>query len=522
MKLLNKGDGWPLIRFIIPAFPEVNIYTRIAGRTTSLGPIMVASAANKLWGWRVEVIDENNYNGPRDENGLPDHAKLQAENPASVIGFYCGLTSTMDRVFELAKFYREQGTINLAGSWHAHYCPQEMLDRNMDIVVHGDAEMTIQPILSLLQKGEFISDIDIPGTSFLEEGQYKRNPPEMLEINDLGDLPYPDFGLLKYAKTLKLYPIGRTRGCGMNCEFCSVKGEARWADARHLFNTVNWLVETRGADYFFIVDDRLEENLEGTMEFFRLISEKYGNSLSFAVQIRLEAAKNTGFLEAMKKAGVWMVCVGYESPIDEDLFAMRKGYNSKSMVEWTKILRRYFWVHGMFIFGYPHKKKISELSADEMAKRFRKFIHEAKISSIQILHPVPIVGTDLRARLLREGRIFPLDIVPWSKYDGSYACFIPDNMTLAELQEMPMKLMGKFYNRINSLKILFRTLAFPIDYLIRGWHRWHYDWRRDVTRYGGHILLKRWGKKQKKDPFLEKLQKYGRDACILGVDRRSQ
>jgi len=510
MKLPNE-NGWPLTRFIIPASPEMNIYTRIAGRTTSLGPIMAATAASRIWGWRVEVIDENNYGGPRNENGLPDHSKLQAENPASAVGFYCGLTSTMDRVFALAKFYRAQGAINIAGSWHTHYCPEEALNGNIDIVVHGDAEIVIRQILSSLQKGESVSDIS--GISFWDNGRQKRNPPGMLEIN-LDELPYPDFGLLKYVKKLKLYPIGRIRGCGRNCEFCSVRGGVRWASARYLFNTVNWLVETRGADSFFIVDDRLEEDTNGTIEFFRLVSEKYSDSLSFAVQIRLEAAKNVVFIEAMKKAGVRMVCVGYESPIDEDLFAMRKGYNSKKMIEWTKILRRHFWVHGMFIFGYPHSKKISELSVDEMAQRFRKFIRKAKISSIQILHPVPIVGSDLRKRLEREGRLFPLDVVPWSKYDGSYTCFIPDNMTLAELQEMPMRIMGWFYNRINSLKILLRTAAFPFDYLIRGWYRWrrwHYERLGDLVKYDGRRLLKHWRKKQKKTLFLESLEKYTRE-----------
>jgi len=504
MKLPNM-DGWPLIRFIVPAFPEVNIYTRIAGRTTSLGPIMAATAASKLWGWRVEVIDENNYVGPRDENGLPDHKKLQEENPASVAGFYCGLTSTMERVFELAEFYHGQGAVNIAGSWHTHYCPEEALARNIDIVIHGDAELAIRQVLLSIGGS---SSFGIPGISTLENGLLKRSSPEMIEISDLGQLPYPDFGLLKHAKKIKMYPIGRTRGCGMNCEFCSVKGKARWAGARHLFNTVVWLNETRGADYFFIVDDRIEENMEGTMEFFRLVAEKFGDSLGFVVQIRLEAAKNKPFIEAMKRAGVRMVCVGYESPIDEDLFAMRKGYNSKNMVEWTKILRQYFWVHGMFIFGYPHKKKVNGLSAQEMAKRFRKFIREAKLSSIQILHPVPGVGTDLRERLLKEGRIFPQSVVPWSKYDGSYACFIPDNMTVAELQDTPINLMGWFYNRVNSLKIMWRTLIFPFDYLVRGWHRWRHDWVSDVVKYGGHRMLMRWRKTQRKDPFLERLERY--------------
>jgi radical SAM superfamily enzyme YgiQ (UPF0313 family) len=505
VKLPNK-DGWPLFRFIIPAFPRTNIFTKVAGGTTSLGPIMVATAASKLWGWEVEVIDENIYKGPRDENGLPDHGKLQAENPASVVGFYCGLTSTMGRIFKLAEFYHGQGVINIAGGWHAHYCPEETLNGKIDIVVHGDGEFAIRQILSSLQKGKSISHI--PGISFWENGQQKRNPPERLEIKDLDDLPYPDFGLLRHAKKLGLYPISRTRGCGRNCEFCSVKGEARWASARHLFNTVNRLVEKMGANYFFIVDDRLEEDLPGTIEFFRLTSEKYGNSLSFGVQIRLEAAENTVFIEVMEKAGVKVVNVGYESPIDEDLFAMRKGYNSKKMLEWTRILRRHFWVHAMFILGYPHKKKTDGLNVNEMAGRFRKFIRKAKLTTIQILHPIPIVGADLRTRLSEEGKLFPLDVLPWEWYDGNYACFIPDNMTLAELQKIPIGLMGRFYNGINLLKISLRTAVFPFDYLIRGWRRWYRDWLRDIMRYGGHRLLKRWRKREDQDKFLEKLQEY--------------
>lgn len=508
MKLPDR-DGWHLIRFIIPAFPRTNIYTKVAGKTTSLGPIMVATAASKVRDWRVEVIDENNYNGPRDENGLPDHGKLQLENPASVVGFYCGLTSTMPRVFELAKFYHSQGTINIAGSWHAHYCPEETLNGNIDIVVHGDGEIVIQRILFFLQ-GE-MSVSGILGISFWDNGRQKRNPPEMFEIKSLDELPCPDFGLLRHVKKLNLYPISRTRGCGRNCEFCSVKGKARWASARHLFNTVNWLVETRGADHFFIVDDLIEEDLDGIIEFFRLISEKYGDSLSFGVQIRLETAKETAFIEAMKKAGVRVVNVGYESPIDEDLFAMRKGYNSKNMLEWTKILRRHFWVHGMFIFGYPHKKKINELNVDEMAKRFRKFIRKAKISTVQILHPVPIVGTDLRTRLLAEGRLFPLDVLPWDRYDGNYACFVPNNMPLEELQKAPINLMGRFYNGINLFKILLRTVIFPFDYLIRGWYRWHrlrHGWLKDFTKYRGHRLLKRWRKQENEDQFVKRLEEY--------------
>jgi len=486
-----------LFRIIVPAFPGINVFTRQAKATTALGPIMVAAAANKSLGlgWRVEVVDENNYRGPRDNDMLPDHAVLQKSDPAKIVGFYCGLTSTIERVWDLAKFYKEQGVSVIAGGWHAHYRPEETLEHNIDVVVHGDAELIIGQLVESLARKESLENVS--GISFRQDREVKRNAPFMLKNENLDSFPYPDFGLLRFAK-VRIYPIGRIRGCGENCEFCSVKGKPRYASGKHLYDTVRWLVETRGARRFFIVDDRLEQDLRGTIDFFQRIYNKYGNRLCFTVQIRLGVVKNVALLDAMKKAGVRHVCVGFESPIDEDLKAMRKGYLSLHMIEWTKVLRRYFWIHGMFIAAYPLKGQQSSLRPEEIVRRFRRFIRRARLDSIQVLLPVPLVGTDLRKRL--GERVFPLNLVPWRMYDGTYLCFRPDSMSVEESQWIGIKLMGSFYRRISLVRIGIRTIIFPLDFLIRGWSKWHHSWRRDIVNYYGYLLVrKRLRKKRDRD-----------------------
>ena len=52
----------------------------------------------------------------------------------------------MERVWDLAAFYKGQGAVTLAGSWHAHNLPEETLRHNIDLVVHGHAE----PVLAKL------------------------------------------------------------------------------------------------------------------------------------------------------------------------------------------------------------------------------------------------------------------------------------------------------------------------------------------------------------------------------------
>lgn len=503
-------NKWPLFRIVIPAFPEINIFTRQARKTTALGAILIATVANKLWGWRVEVIDENNYRkGPRDNNGLPDHIALQKERPATVVGFYCGLTSTMLRVWKLAEFYHQKGTFNIAGAWHALYCPEETLNHNIDVVVHRDAEKVIQQILSNLGKEKFLESIS--EISFLKNGQLKTNTSKFVEVlgldPNLSNLPYPDFGLLRYAR-VKLYPVGRVRGCSRNCEFCSVNEKPHWACAEHLFETVKCLAETRNAKNFFLVDDNLTEDLKGTIEFFNMIANKYGNRLDFSIQMRLDLAKNTEFLQVIKKAGVRIACIGVESPINEDLKAMRKGYTSDKMLEWLKILQRYVKTHIMLIAGYPLKERNVFLSAKEIIKRFRRFIRKAHPDSVHVMLPGPGVGTPLRIRLEKEGRLFPLDIVPWSKHDGRFICFKPDdNMTVRELQEIPFKIMGRFYNLWSFVRIS-RIIVFPIDYLIRRWKPEHRSWYRNAVKSGGYLLMRRWKAKQEVEKFIKKLESY--------------
>jgi radical SAM superfamily enzyme YgiQ (UPF0313 family) len=123
-------------------------------------------------GWDVEVIDENNYqrSGPRDDSGRPDHEVLQKLRPADVVGFYGGLSSTIPRLYELARFYRERGIPTIAGGQHfIEENIAEALHNGVDVVVIGEAEETIQELLRALEGKRAWGDI--AGIAYLENGQ---------------------------------------------------------------------------------------------------------------------------------------------------------------------------------------------------------------------------------------------------------------------------------------------------------------------------------------------------------------
>jgi len=514
-----------LCRLIRPANPRgrVNIYSQFTKRTTTYGLVMVATVISKFLGCQVEVIDEENYCGPRGRDGFPDHEALQQKNPADIVGFYCGLTSTIERVWELAGFYKSQGVITLAGSWHAHYCPEETLRRNIDLVVHGDAEMEIIKVFANINSGRPLHE-GVGGVSYLDGDKVRHVLPNLrdagqipdcdekklvflenrLTCEELSKLPYPDFGLVKYAR-IKIYPIGRIRGCSMGCKYCTVKGGVRFASAEWFFGFVDWLVKTRRAQSFFIVDDRSEEDLWGTIGFFEMVAKKYGRRLRFTVQMRLAAAKNTKLMDIMREAGAIAVCIGLESPIEEELKAMKKGLVAKVMLSLLKVWRRYMKVHGMFIFGFPAVGL--KMTIAERIRIFKRFIRRARLDFIQVLLPIPLPGSELYSESKAAGKLFPLSVAGWNKYDGNFLLFKPDSdVNMREFQSAHVKIMAWFYSLLSFYKMVYRTLTLPVDYFLRGWDTWRSDWGREVILWIGHNIVTRWLKTRESEEHIANLE----------------
>jgi radical SAM superfamily enzyme YgiQ (UPF0313 family) len=503
------------LRIVIPAYPAFNIYSRIARKTTALGPVTVATVAREVPGWDVEVIDENNYqrSGPVTNNGLPDHEALQKLRPADIVGFYGGLTSTIPRLYELARFYQDLSVLTIAGGQHfVGENIAEALHNGVDIVVIGEGEETIKELLKAYP-GQ-IDKQDIAGIAYLN-GEQVHLTPDRAPIKDFDIYPLPDFSLIRYAK-IKIYPVGRVRGCGMNCEFCSVKGQPRYARIERLFEQISILFETRGAKKFFIVDDLFAQDRQETLRLCHLLRDyqrKINKRFIITVQIRLDKARDDELLQAMREAGIRYVAIGFESPIAEELKAMGKHLKPEEMLTLAhKFYKAGFLVHGMFIFGYPMPEGIEfTMSAPERINRFKRFINQARLHSVQVLLPAPLPGTELTQRLLRQKRIFPREYVGWEYYDGNFPLFLPDPpMTPEEMQSSLIKIMGRYYRLRHMFQIGLSILWFPILFfylpnLKRGWEKWYRSWVNHITRFGGWLIMRQWLRNFRQDPFREKL-----------------
>ncbi len=69
---------------------------------------------------------------------------------------------------------------------------------------------------------------------------------------------------MRYVK-IKIYPVERIRSCGMDCEFCTVKGKPRYATPERLFEQISFILETQDARHFFVVDDLFGQQRDETI-----------------------------------------------------------------------------------------------------------------------------------------------------------------------------------------------------------------------------------------------------------------
>ena len=449
-----------------PAYARDNIYRHAARQTISLGPVIIASVAHKALPWLTsEVISENNYRwksrkGPADEDGLPDHRVLQEEKPARFIGISASITNAAPRALEIVRLYRGlpetlRPRAIIVGGWHAGDCPEEFFEAGADVVVHGEGVAVIAQLLETLERGGDLGGV--PGISYLSNGQVRRNAPEFLALSqeELEALPDPNFDLVHYAR-LKVVPVSRTWGCSGRCRFCRVKNEPRSVSPERFAQQIKDLV-SKGFMHFFVVDDRSEEDMEGFKVWLQDLAdfrrERHVRRLDLTIQARLSLAEEPEVLELMRQAGIQTAAIGFESPIPEEVWAMRKPIVPEKMVEWTKTWRKHgFYVHAMFIFAYPippgKKQPLNAagepMSARERADAFWRFIKAASPDTIQVLALTPIPGTEDWEFLDKENRIFRE--LGWAAWDGLHVVFQPDEgMSPQEVQDEVVRLHRKFY-----------------------------------------------------------------------------
>jgi len=290
-------------------------------------------------------------------------------------------TYTAKRAYQIATQYRRRGVPVVMGGFHPTLVPEEVVEWAEAVVV-GEAEATWPQVLADFQRGQ------------LQRVYKAQSRPDisstMPDRSIFGDKRYLPFALVEAG-----------RGCTQRCEFCAIQtGFGATQTMRSPKVIVEEIAELkrRGKKLFFFVDDNIVAHLDKAKELFEALIPL---QVRWVSQATIMMTHDRELLALMKRSGCLGVLIGFESLDDDNLKAMKKGFNTArgGAAEAVRRLHEHeLLLYATFVFGYDNDTL-------ESFRRTVQFGIDNKIFMMAFNHCTPFPGTALYERLQREGRL---------------------------------------------------------------------------------------------------------------------
>ena len=418
MKLLlinpsKYDENNKLMKFEYGIFPPLNL-------------LILASLIKDYKKVKVTIIDEFIEDIPFNEK-------------FDLVGITTLFTSSFPRVIEISEQFRGKGVKVVLGGTHVTCTYNDCLEYADSIVV-GEAEYAFEHLIDDFLTGKKIKKI-YKNDNFIN---LEKSKPTILDYSLININKYSKIGIFKKSY---YFVIETSRGCPMNCTFCTVKkihgNIQRFKPISSVIDRIRYLKQYYDAVYFNIIDDNFL--LSGDY-YTELLKELSKENIKFHCEISTQIVRKFELLHLLKKAGCISVFIGFESLNEANLKSVNKYHNKiKEYKEIFTQFKKYdIKICPAFMFGFDN---------DDI-NVFSNVIDFLNTVSIQraifsILTPFP--GTELYTKILKEKRIITNNL---SLYDGAKIVFKPDNLTPDQLQEGYWRSYQELYNFKNIFKRL--------------------------------------------------------------------
>ena len=156
-------------------------------------------------------------------------AELVARERPGIVGLYANLM-TRQNVIAMAAIAKSAGATVIAGGPEPANYPLEYLARNVDIVVEGEGEITLENLIPHLARHGLNRLEEQPGIHFCNDAGDLVSTLPQTQIKDLTAQPYPDRGAIDVSRYVDVWreqhgtgsvSLITARGCPYKCNWCS-------------------------------------------------------------------------------------------------------------------------------------------------------------------------------------------------------------------------------------------------------------------------------------------------------------
>jgi radical SAM superfamily enzyme YgiQ (UPF0313 family) len=375
--------------------------------------------------WEISIVDEN--------LGAPDYSAMPQPDLVGITAF----TSQANRAYEMAAHFRRLGVPVVMGGIHATMCLDEAME-HVDSVVSGEAEGVWPQVLEDIRHGSLKCRYDGG-------------------LAEIGSISAARHDLL--AKGYSFGAIQTTRGCPLNCSFCSVTA---FNGAQYRMRSIEDVVR----EFRLIRDKRIlvvDDNLVGTRpehiarakDLFRAMVQANLRK-EWVAQATINFADDDELLMLAAKAGCKGVFIGFESPTPEGLRELSKKFNLLKSRDFRASVRR-IQRHGILVVG----SFIIGLDVDEpgIGRRIAETAIQYGVDNLNALFLTPLPGTRLWDQMKSENRI-ALDMFPedWKYYTLTFPVARYKHLSLDGISDEMLSCDRTFYSMPRILRRVWGSL----------------------------------------------------------------
>ncbi len=323
------------------------------------------------------------------------------------------LTYNSLRGYEIADYFRKQGTPVFFGGYHASLLPDEV-KAHADAIVIGEAEYVLPQMLLDLKAGKL-------------KPLYHAD-----RLVEAEDIPAARHDIGSYNPFSE--PLQASRGCPTGCEFCAMQiVEGNVFRGRPVDKMLDEVKTIKTKNIFF-ADASLTIRPKYSKELFSALAQcnKYFECFGNINVL----SRDDEFLRIASDAGVINWYVGIESISQANIDQAGKGTNK--VENYAKAIRKIqdhgMMITGFFMFGF-------DFDTTETFQKTLDLIYKWKLDEVSFSIVTPYPGTRLFERYDQAGRILNRD---WSRYGEGNVNYKLENLTEEQLLQ-GIKMMAMDY-----------------------------------------------------------------------------
>lgn len=368
--------------------------------------------------WQVTLVDEQVQD--IDFDSRPDVVAITNWTVHSLRGY------------DLAKQFRNRGIPVIMGGPHVWFHPDEAAE-HCDAIGIGEGEPIWSQILQDAASGKLQKVYRAP------------------QMPSLAGLPTPRWDLLDLKRygPFKTFTLMSSRGCPMQCEFCSERLYLGGGFRVRPVDDVIQEIKSCGSKNIFFGDSDFGGKRAEAM---KLMEAMIPLKLRWSALWTSFLCYDDDYMDLAKRSGLLHVNLGIESINPVTLKGMNKKFNK---VEKYALMLEHLRKRGVsyslnFIFGWDTEtREVFDATLD--------FLQREKVPVAYFNILCPEIGTMFYEKMRQDDRILRIEDI--GRFPGEFCHIKPKNFTAQQLERNVQDMYLKFY----SWKSMFQRLPMPVS-----------------------------------------------------------